>query len=78
MIAKRTANNKRIAFARKLLDAASDIVSFVDKCLEWNEARKFKGLFASSFNISVKVQRSDCDERIIIRFLSPRKVHELW
>lgn len=77
-IAKRNVDDERIAFARKLLDAAVDIVSFVDKRLEWNGAGRYDGLLGASFNISLKVKRDDSDEHVIIRFPSPGKVHGPW
>ncbi|KAH8746937.1 kinase-like domain-containing protein [Diaporthe sp. PMI_573] len=77
-IAKRNADDERIAFARKLFDAGGDIVSFVDKRLEWNGAGRYNGLLGGSFNISLKVKRGDSDEHVIIRFPSPRKVHGPW
>ncbi len=77
-IAKRNADDERMTFARKLLDTEDEIVSFVDKRLEWNGTGQYDGLLGGSFNISLKVKRGDSDERVIIRFPSPKKVYELW
>lgn len=77
-IAKRNADDERLAFARKLLDAGGDIVSFVDKRLEWNGAATYDGLLAGSFNLSLKVKREDNDECVIIRFPYQGRVYEPW
>lgn len=77
-IAKRNADDGRLAFASRLIDAVNDIVSFVDQRLEWNGTGRYDGLLGGSFNLSLKVKRDDYDERVLIRFPYPGRVYEAW
>lgn len=77
-IAERNATDERMALGRKLLDASSSIVSYVDERLEWNGAGRYVCLLAGSFNISLKVKRGDSDEHVIIRFPSLGRVYGPW
>lgn len=77
-IAKKDADDERIAFARELFDVSGSVVSFVDRRLDWNGAGRYDGLLGGSFNISLKVKRGHNGEQVIIRFPCPRKVHGPW
>ncbi|KAI1503610.1 kinase-like domain-containing protein [Biscogniauxia marginata] len=77
-IAKRNAYDGCFAFARKLIDASGDIISFVDKHLGWNGAGRYDGLLGGSFNISLKVKRGDSDQHVIVRFPYSGKIHGPW
>lgn len=77
-IAKRNADDERLAFARKLIDAKDDIVSFVDKRLEWNGAGEHDDFLGGSFNVSLKAKRGDSNEHVIIRFPYLGKIYEPW
>lgn len=77
-IAKKTADDEQLAFARKVLDSADDIISFVDKRLEWNGETSYDGILGGSFNMSLKLRRGKTDESIIIRFPIPKKVYPAW
>ena len=77
-ITKRNADDERIAFARQLLDAADDVISFVDERLGWNGETCYDGILGGSFNISLKLNRGQTDESVVIRFPAPKKVYEAW
>jgi hypothetical protein len=77
-IAERNAKDAQQEFIRKFVEAKPDIVSFVDNCLKWNKAIEFLQYFKGSFNVSIAVQNSVTNERIIIRFPIPGKVHDPW
>ncbi|KAF4339182.1 kinase-like domain protein [Fusarium beomiforme] len=77
-ILKKDAETAALLFARKLLDASDDVVSFVDRRLSWGGVGEFDGLLAGSFNISLKVKRGHSDQRVIIRFPLPGKSYGPW
>jgi hypothetical protein len=77
-IKKQDADDERIAFARKLLDTADDVISFVDQRLGWNGETCYDGILGGSFNLSLKLNRGLTDECVVIRFPAPKKVHEAW
>lgn len=77
-IAKKNADDERIAFARRLVDVANDVIAFVDKRLDWNGYAEYDGLVVGSFNIGLKLRRCTSNECVIIRFPYPGKVHTPW
>ncbi len=77
-IAERNVKDRRLAFARKLIQAVDDIVSFVDNRLGWNGAGRYDGFFKGSFNISMDVKRGESGEHVLIRFPSPGNVYGPW
>lgn len=77
-IAEANAKDAKIAFFHKFIDAKHDIVSFVDDRLDWNKAGEFFDYFKGSFNLSIAVRNSKTNERALIRFPIPGKVHGPW
>jgi hypothetical protein len=77
-IAERNAKDAQHEFIRKFVEAAPDIVSFVDNCLGWNKAGEFLRFFKGSFNLSIAARNSITNERIVIRFPIPGKVYDPW
>ncbi|KAH6646918.1 hypothetical protein BKA67DRAFT_580918 [Truncatella angustata] len=77
-IAEKNNQDERLAFARKLLDARDEIVSFVDSRLKWDGAGKYDGFFKGSFNISLDVKRGDNGEHVLIRFPAPGNIYGPW
>ncbi|KAI9148108.1 kinase-like domain protein [Paramyrothecium foliicola] len=77
-IAKRDADDERMAFASRLLDVGEIVVAFVDSRLNWERKAEYNGLLGGSFNISMMVRKGDSDEKVIIRFPAPKKVYESW
>lgn len=77
-IAVENAKDKRLAFARKLIRAVNDVVSFVDDRLGWNGAGEYNGFFKGSFNISLDVKHGESDERVLIRFPFPGNIYGPW
>ncbi|KAK0621572.1 hypothetical protein B0T17DRAFT_508909 [Bombardia bombarda] len=77
-IAEKNIKGERLAFARRLIQAIGDIVSFVDNRLGWNRSGKFGGFFKGSFNISLDVKHGESDEHVLIRFPSPGNVYGPW
>ncbi|KAI5862075.1 hypothetical protein GGS23DRAFT_598088 [Durotheca rogersii] len=77
-IAKQNAEDAKLAFIHKLVDAKHEIVSFVDSRLGWDSAGEFLDYFKGSFNLSIAVLNGNTQERALIRFPVPGKVHEPW
>lgn len=77
-IAKANAEDAKMAFIHKFIDAKHDIVSFVDDRLDWNKAGEFFAYLKGSFNLSIAVRHSKTNERVLIRFPFPGKVHGPW
>jgi hypothetical protein len=77
-IAKRNAEDERLAFARQLLSRSDEIISFVDNRLRWDGYASYDGILGGSFNISLKLRRGVTDEAVIIRFPAPGKIHVPW
>ncbi|KAJ0161413.1 hypothetical protein CTA2_6255 [Colletotrichum tanaceti] len=77
-IAERNIRDARLEFAYKLIDAKEAIVAFVHSRLGWNGTGSFNGFLKGSFNVSLKVQRADSDEQVIIRFPVPGNIYEPW
>lgn len=77
-IAQKNAQEAQHAFIRKFVEAQDEIVSFVDNRLGWNGAGEFLNYFKGSFNLSLAVRNCETNERVLIRFPFPGKVHEAW
>lgn len=77
-IAKANAEDAKMAFIRKFVDAKTDIVSFVNNRLGWKNAGEFLDHHKGSFNLSIAVRNTKTDERALIRFPLPGKVYGPW
>ncbi|KAI1426287.1 hypothetical protein F5Y12DRAFT_742660 [Xylaria sp. FL1777] len=77
-IAQQNAEDAKLAFIYKIVDAKYEIVSFVDNCLGWNNAGEFLDYCKGSFNLGIAVLNSETQERVLIRFPVPGKVYEPW
>ncbi|KAI1134810.1 hypothetical protein F5Y05DRAFT_397476 [Hypoxylon sp. FL0543] len=77
-IAEQDAQDAKLAFIGKFIDAKHDIVSFVSNRLGWNSTGEFMRFFKGSFNASVGVRNGETNERVLIRFPFPGKVYGPW
>ena len=78
MQSRRGTDDERLAFARNLLDVGEDVISFVDDHLQWDDNAEYDGILGGSFNTSLKVRNAATEERVIVRFPAPKKVHVSW
>jgi hypothetical protein len=75
-IAQKNAQEVQNTFICKFVETTYEIMSFVNKHLEWNVAGECLGYFKGSFNLSIAVRNSETNEQVLIRFLFLGKIYE--
>ncbi len=78
LVAEGDIRSRRREFVSKIVDGRGHLVSFVDERLGWDGAGQFDGFYKGSFNICLKVRRSETDECALIRFPAPGNIYAPW
>ncbi|KAK4114335.1 hypothetical protein N656DRAFT_835974 [Canariomyces notabilis] len=77
-IAEADADEEHRAWIRKLIDARTEIVEFVDTRMNGEGAAAYKGFFKGGFNLSFHIDLGDGRTSVLIRFAMPGETVTPW
>jgi hypothetical protein len=77
-IAEADADEEHRAWVRKLIDARTEIVEFVDTRMNGGGAAAYKGFFKGGFNLSFHIDLGDGRTSVLIRFAMPGETVTPW